>query len=788
MALDGLMGMGRSSALTKYEGKGDQDLVDEQIDEVILRLLGLEDVFDIDYGTYKTLLKERLAAARMSTSKIPLEEDQLIVEEYKRIKSKTGRFKVKKKKITSKSFSSPIKSTAITLQRKPLLISPTSQIKKEGDIDKIKDDTSNPFIVINKKLDSILNILSEQLKLQKKISDDDKKKKENLKRQKREESLEKGFKIVKDIVQKALKPFQSIFDRIWRFITFVLLGRAFLGLMKWLENPQNQKRIETLVRFLKDWWPSLALAAGLFLTPFGKFVRTTLKMLRFFIPQIVKLMAAHPILTGAAAAGIGAYAAAQMNEQRRREFKKTDPSIVTPKETKETGKTPGVPQLQQEQIFQRGLGGLFSSGGKVPIFGFENGANLGNYFTGQVGKGSGMSVSGFGKDTEAFPVEGGGAAVLQPGETVLQVGARERMIEETGHDPLAFNVGPNANKPKIYNKGLFGNSSGGIIGFNNGGVVGSNNSRKIWNSLPSYSLADSIRDAKQKEIDRQGQTNTNIRMNYRPWWEMLNPFADRRRYRDRLPSHDPSQRNYNMPGYDKNKWIELNRFRTYSTPTKPNPQNPKSKYAPSLPYQKPGVDYPLQLQGGGLFGGLDKFGRSVFENVGGSVGKSRGRETGIPGGGWLGEQLGRREGRKKYEKFTSPFRGGLIKENSGINLSVTAADRQVVAAQPGEYMLPVDFVNRVGVPALDKLVAYFDSNSTPAKLGKRSVNRTIPGPLSRNRGAGTMTLPPIMSGSGSNSIGSGNAQMNNSQVALFNITPPTSIEQRSINAKIYGLG
>ena len=53
-------------------------------------------------------------------------------------------------------------------------------------------------------------------------------------------------------------------------------------------------------------------------------------------------------------------------------------------------------------------------------------------------------------------------AMLTPGETVLQVGARERMMDMIGVDPLMFNVGPNANKPKV---------SGRRQGFSGGGVV-----------------------------------------------------------------------------------------------------------------------------------------------------------------------------------------------------------------------------------------------------------------------------------------------------------------------------
>ena len=36
--------------------------VSEQIDERILRLLGLDDVFDLDYDTYLTLLQEVIVA------------------------------------------------------------------------------------------------------------------------------------------------------------------------------------------------------------------------------------------------------------------------------------------------------------------------------------------------------------------------------------------------------------------------------------------------------------------------------------------------------------------------------------------------------------------------------------------------------------------------------------------------------------------------------------------------------------------------------------------------------
>ena len=67
-----------SALVVADSGKSDDKLVDEEIDERVLRLLGIEDVFDIDYATYKTLLKERMVAARMAKSKIPTEEAEVI--------------------------------------------------------------------------------------------------------------------------------------------------------------------------------------------------------------------------------------------------------------------------------------------------------------------------------------------------------------------------------------------------------------------------------------------------------------------------------------------------------------------------------------------------------------------------------------------------------------------------------------------------------------------------------------------------------------------------------------
>ena len=69
-----------SSALAVYvPDQREEDLVSEQIDERILALLGLEDVVDIDYATYKTLLREKMMEGRMADSKMPSDEVELLL-------------------------------------------------------------------------------------------------------------------------------------------------------------------------------------------------------------------------------------------------------------------------------------------------------------------------------------------------------------------------------------------------------------------------------------------------------------------------------------------------------------------------------------------------------------------------------------------------------------------------------------------------------------------------------------------------------------------------------------
>jgi hypothetical protein len=758
--------------------------VSEQIDERILRLLGLEDVFDLDYDTYLTLLKEAIVTG---SKKLPQEELAILANERKRVRGKKGRFSPKKEKITADK----VATTKLLRPSKKTLALPAKISKQDSQL-------QQGTLSIGKPLESIANTLAMILKFRKKKSEEERRDKESQKRTKREEGLEgfkRGISAVSGAAKKLLAPFQSIIDRIWRFIFFTLLGRAFTQLMDWLGDPANKRKIEVISRFLKDWWPALLGAAVLFFTPFGKFVRNTLKIVGFFTGKLVKLipgiaravkgLALNPwFAVPAAAVGLAAVAN-EVTGQRQ-----AAPVQAANKARAQTGKGLGV----------QGVGGVGDMGPTTP-YGLLQGAARGGTVMGGydgIDTNTGEKVSGFGPDTQMI--------VAQPGEIVMN----KKTVDAVGAETfLGLNRqygGPGANKPKmgtLYNSGgmVGGNfamprmplprlQEGGVIKLQGGGIAENSkrsSSRAAWDALNTgrTPLKVSMQDAQERLLNRQAQGNTNINTNVRPWWDRLNPFADRRKYLDRLPLRTPIEK-YRMPGFDLKGWGELKGFREDRLPVKPNSKNPKIKYAP-YQYEKPGVNKPLMLQGGGEVESLERtYKQGQRSGASAEVLEAIGSEAFLlkhfgPGGVWRNFKG---SGATDYRGNMIPQRmgGGLIKENTGMNIRGATADRQLAALQPGEYVLPVDTVNRLGTSLIDKLVAMTDSNSTPFK---KSVNKPQITPLSRGNMQGMMTLPPIVQ-SASAAAGGGSAA--GSKVSSFSVVPQSGVETRITNANLYGIG
>ena len=237
-------------ALAIYEGTKKDQLVDEIVDEEILRLLGLENVNDLDYDDYKTLLRERVAAGRMPGNDIPTEDTERLTEEFKRVKKETGKLKVKNNKIKFNSVVSkatkktkPASNPTKTLMGSNVEPEEEVQVQSGGSQDIMEFLTAvvAPSLTkIENSLENILGSLTNQQKLQSKISEKERISGEKEKKKQREEKSESGiFKKLGDGAKKIASPLGGIFASIKKFFMAILGGIVSLGLIDLFTDPEK---------------------------------------------------------------------------------------------------------------------------------------------------------------------------------------------------------------------------------------------------------------------------------------------------------------------------------------------------------------------------------------------------------------------------------------------------------------------------------------------------------------------------------------------------------------------
>ena len=711
--------------------------------------------------------------------RLPPEELALLANERKRVRGKKGRFKPKGTKINANNVATiKFLKPAVQPISTPLLPAQTGI-----EAPQVQPTDLSP---LQEPLESIKKTLSNFFKFRKDASDDERKEYEKKRRSKREEGLEglkKGMGAVADATKKFVAPFQGIIDRIWKFILFTLLGRTFTQLMDWFNDPKNEQKIETLKRFIKDWWPTILGAFVIFLTPFGKFVRSTLKLIGGLagklVAQIPKLAGAikglgrvllNPwVAVPAAAVGLAAAANAVTGQQQ------AAPVQAENKARAQTGEGLGVQgtDTMTDKVPSTGNMGPTTPYGLLQ--GAARGGSILDLMNGYLGidRNTGHSITGFGPDTQLI--------AAMPGEVVINKPTVDALGADTFLSLNRYYGGFGANQPRF---GRF--KSGGIVGKilklrGGGSPARAENpkmpsSRAAWDALNTVRmplntvrmpLKDSIKYAQELLLSKQAERNTNIRnKNVRPWWDILNPFSNKTPFNQSMPNR-PIE-NYKMPGYTHSKWLELDKFRNDPNPEtyRPNPKNPKSRFAPY--YQKPGVNSPLLLRGGGPI--------KVQSN-------SESNNSSI----------------KKQFLPVSRMGGGSITSvtnNYGMRIMGMGADTRFdpidnVALQPGEEIFKYVLTKKsamgglgdILLPLAENLQARFDDTSNAAKVSPNIKKPNIRPRARRTPNASTITLPPITSSSGS-AMGGAPA---GTQVPLFSVTSLAGADTRVKNEIIYGI-
>ena len=174
-------------------------------------------------------------------------------------------------------------------------------------------------------VDSIRDTLIGRERFDMAQAEDDRKRAEQEERSQQEKDAEKEkFKGLKKATDKILAPVKSIWGHIWKFISTIFLGKVLLGFLDWFADKKNQKKITSLVKFVKTWWPALVASILLFGTGFGGLVAGLVGAAMAAVPALIAagialkgFIAANPLAASIATGvvlGTGAAVASRMSK------------------------------------------------------------------------------------------------------------------------------------------------------------------------------------------------------------------------------------------------------------------------------------------------------------------------------------------------------------------------------------------------------------------------------------------------------------------------------------------
>ena len=240
------------TALVKSDKKYDKPKPkqqDEEIDPKILEILGLDDVFDLDYDEYRTLLKEKMAADRMG-QKVDSGDAELISDEYKRVRNKKGSFSQKKEEVQTAKV---VKNVNVRKNKKST-VDANKLLKSSKEVKTKKDDVvTDSFDNINETLVGIDSLLKDILGEEKKEAKQEETTTRKAAQKREEEKSEKSAKKKATFALKGFKPPKmGFFDMIKKFFGNILAGGIVLKMLDWIRNKENQKKIQNVVTFITD--------------------------------------------------------------------------------------------------------------------------------------------------------------------------------------------------------------------------------------------------------------------------------------------------------------------------------------------------------------------------------------------------------------------------------------------------------------------------------------------------------------------------------------------------------
>jgi len=150
-------------------------------------------------------------------------------------------------------------------------------------------DMSSALTKIAGDVNIIKGIVEAQKNIEEDKIDDAREAREKKKRSMAESLMEGGKKMYDKVAGtfgKVLEPAKGIFESIFNFLKLFILGAGLMKLLDWFGNAGNKSKVESIFRFLKDWWP--VLVAGLMaLFPGVALIPGVIALAVGFLPKLI---------------------------------------------------------------------------------------------------------------------------------------------------------------------------------------------------------------------------------------------------------------------------------------------------------------------------------------------------------------------------------------------------------------------------------------------------------------------------------------------------------------------
>ena len=150
-------------------------------------------------------------------------------------------------------------------------------------------DMSSSLMKISNDVNIIKGIVEAQKKIGEDQIDDTREAREKKKRSMAENLMEGGKKMygkVAGAFGKVLEPAKGIFESIFNFLKLFVLGAGLMKLLDWFGNPANKDKIQSIFRFLKDFWPVIAAGVIALMGPIPSFI-AAIALAFGFVPKII---------------------------------------------------------------------------------------------------------------------------------------------------------------------------------------------------------------------------------------------------------------------------------------------------------------------------------------------------------------------------------------------------------------------------------------------------------------------------------------------------------------------